>query len=165
MAFERTFICGTAFFFRKKKIIIFVSLFLLGIGVYLWYKKNSLTYYVSQDEIAALTYIKANTGDKVLISDRECLQCPYETPYKPAAFITKKGYVQNISGKKIVSDKRIFTEIDREKATRIFKSLGVDYIYLVRYGEYKESLPFSPGDFGVEKIFGNANTQVWRRIK
>ena len=154
-----------AFFFRKKKIIIFVSLFLLGIGVYLWYKKNSLTYYVSQDEIAALTYIKANTGDKVLISDRECLQCPYETPYKPAAFITKKGYVQNISGKKIVSDKRIFTEIDREKATRIFKSLGVDYIYLVRYGEYKESLPFSPGDFGVEKIFGNANTQVWRRIK
>ncbi|OGM22984.1 hypothetical protein A2961_01125 [Candidatus Woesebacteria bacterium RIFCSPLOWO2_01_FULL_39_21] len=154
-----------AYIFLKKKIIFLIILFLAGAGSFLWYKKNTLTYYVSQDEVAALTYLSSTNGDKVLIRDDECLQCSYETPYKPAVFIDKREYVENLSSKKTVSDTRVFSESDREKAIEIFKSLNVDYVYLVRYGKYVESLPFSPGDFGVEKIFGNANTQVWRSVK
>ena len=38
----------------------------------------------------------------------------------------------------------------------------VDYIYVVRYEDYREVVPFSPGDLRVEEIYSNANSQIWR---
>jgi len=38
----------------------------------------------------------------------------------------------------------------------------VDYIYVVKYGEYIEKVPFSPGDLNIEKVYENANAAIWR---
>jgi hypothetical protein len=40
--------------------------------------------------------------------------------------------------------------------------LNVRYVYLVKFEGYEEKMPFSPGDLNVEKIFSNANAEIWR---
>jgi hypothetical protein len=121
--------------------------FLLGKQINLLGKTN---YSVSQEEVSALNYLKTLTQGRVLVQSHECLQCSWHTTYKPAAYSNRKNYVATISGKPLVYNQKIFTSTDRTLAKRELQRLGVKYIYLVKYEDYLEKMPFSPGDLGVE---------------
>ena len=118
-------------------------------------------YFIPQEEIIALNFLYTQPKGKVLVFDNECLQCSYSTKLKPLFFSNSRKYVQQMSDKKIVYDSSIFESLAREEAKKKIKSLGVKYIYLVRFEDYKEEVPYSPGDLGIEKIFENANAQIW----
>lgn len=62
----------------------------------------------------------------------------------------------------IVCNSSVFKAKTREEARKEFNKLKVKYVYLVKFESYFEQLPFSPGDLGVEKIFSNANAEIWR---
>ena len=46
-----------------------------------------------------------------------------------------------------------------------FDMLNVDYVYLVKYGDYIEKLPFSPGDLGVAKLYDYSYAEIWKKVK
>ena len=54
------------------------------------------------------------------------------------------------------------TEIKREEALNYLNKFNADYIYLIKHDDYQEMLPFSPGDLGVERIFINSDTEIWK---
>ena len=47
-------------------------------------------------------------------------------------------------------------------ARKILKDKGVTYVYLSKYEEYIESLPYLPQDLNLERVFDNANTEIYR---
>ena len=143
-------------FFKQKKAILYL---LSGHGWNYFKKEN---YLIPQGEIYALKFLSSLTKGKVLIYDNECLQCEYHTKYKLPAFANLKSYVQKYSKHAIVYNSSVFKAKTREEAKKEFNKLKVKYIYLVKFEGYSEKLPFSPGDLGVEKIFSNANAEVWR---
>lgn len=97
-----------------------------------------------------------------MVANNECLQCSWHTRFKHPAFANRRGYVKNFGGQPIVYDKGVLVAKGRLEAKEIFDKLNVEYIYLVKFEDYLERLPFSPGDLGVEKIFDNANSEIWR---
>jgi len=138
-------------------LVILISIFTL-----FWYFKNSEIYYVSQSEVDALLYLRGLPDGKVLVYDKECLGCEWNTTGKPAVFANKRSYIQNFGNKRTVVDQEIFETRERTRAKELFNATGAKYIYLAAYEGYKENMPFSPGDLGVEKIYSNANGEVWR---
>ena len=143
-------------FFKQKKAFFYL---LTGKG---WNYLKKVEYLIPQGELDALSHLGSESRGKVLVVEGECLQCEYYTTLKHPAFSGRKGYVANFSGKPIVYNSIIFQTQDREEAIKEFKRTGAKYLYLVKFESYLEKLPFSPGDFGVEKIFENANAQIWR---
>lgn len=137
---------------------ILISLFLANY----WYAKNSNTYFVSQSEVDTLFRLSLLPSGKVLVYDKECLGCSYHSQYKPAVFANKRNYVKKLGKHPIVYDSKVFEATSQEIAKEEFDKLGVDYIYVVRYEDYVEKTPFSPGDLGIEKIYSNANSELWR---
>ncbi len=124
-------------------------------------KINYTTYSVSQDEIAGLEKLRLAPPGKILVNSSECLQCAWYGDNMPAVFANFRKYVANYTHKKIVYSKTLLPETDRSKARDMIKRLGVKYIYLVKYGDYQEKLRFSPGDYGINLIFENSNSQIW----
>lgn len=59
-------------------------------------------------------------------------------------------------------NKLVFQAKTREEAKSELKKTKIKYVYLVKFESYSEKLPFSPGDLDVEKIFSNANAEIWR---
>lgn len=147
--------------YRSKKLIIAagVACFLLGL---LFYFRATRLYVVSQAEIDALRKLRSQEAGRVLVYDNECLQCESYGELRPAALANRRTYIESLTGKRMVANRDFFEEKDRKQAKRIFSKLQVDYIYLVGYGYYMESLPVSPGDINVEKIYSNANAELWR---
>ncbi len=143
-------------FLRQKKALFYL---LIGKG---WDYFKKVEYNIPQGELHALSYLAKEPKGKVLVVEGECLQCEYHTALKHPAFSGRKGYVSKFSGKPIVYNSTIFKTQDREEAKKEFKKNGAKYIYLVKFESYVEKLPFSPGDFGVEKIFENANAVIWK---
>lgn len=137
---------------------ILISLFLANY----WYGKNSNTYFVSQSEVDTLFRLSLLPPGKVMVYDKECLGCSYHSQHKPAVFANKRGYVKKLGKHPIVYDSKVFEAASQEIAKEEFDKLGVDYIYVVRYEDYVEKTPFSPGDLGIEKIYSNANSELWR---
>lgn len=123
---------------------------------------RKINYSVSQEEISALMHLKAMPSGKVLVEDHECLQCSWYTQYKPAAFANEKSYIEKYSDKPIVYNQTIFNSLSRADARIELKKLKVKYVYLIKYSNYLEVMPFSPGDLGVEMIYENANAQIWQ---
>ena len=80
----------------------------------------------------------------------------------PAVFANIRTYVSQISQKPIVYNRSIFVAEIRPLGKRQLDKLKARYIYLVKYENYTETLPFSPGDYNVELIYENANAQIWR---
>lgn len=154
-------------FFIKKKIVFKMQI--LGI-VYIpliavsmiFLRTNSQIYSVSQSEIDALDHLAAMPYGKVAVANKGCLICKWQTQYPPPAFAGKKSYVGKLSHKPIVYNSTVFEAKSRADGRRELAKLGVKYIYLVRYEGYSEAMPFSPGDLNVEKIYENANTQIWQ---
>ena len=137
-----------------------ILMVLLGPGIF-WYSTNQISYFVSSDELAALLKLSSLPNGKVMVADRNCLQCISHSTERPAVFANRREYVSRVSKKPIVYNSAIFSAKDRSQARQEMKNLGVKYVYTVKYEDYKEVLPFSPGDLNVEKIFENANAQIW----
>ncbi|MFH1827093.1 MAG: hypothetical protein ABH812_01505 [bacterium] len=127
-----------------------------------WGLFKKIDYLIPQEEIHALEFLNIQPKGKVLVYDKECLQCSYSTEFRPPVFSNIRDYVGKFSNKKIVYNSSIFELLSREEAKKKLKSLGVKYIYLVKFEDYEEKIPYSPGDLGIEKIFENANSEIWR---
>lgn len=148
--------------FTKIAISLF-PIFITTIYGYYWTLGNSNRYYVSQSEIDALMYLNSLPNGAILTYDKECLGCNYGSKIKPAVFANRRDYVNKFSNKKVIKKNEIFDINDRQKAKHLFDSSEVKYIYLVSYDSYTEKIPFSPGDLGIEKIYSNANSEIWMR--
>lgn len=143
-------------FFNQKKAFFML---LIGRG---WNYFNKIEYLVPQGEVYALKYLESLPPGKVLVYDHECLQCSYHTKMPPPAFSNRRGYVKKYSNHQIEYNKNVFEPNDRKEAKESLKRTGSKYIYLVKFENYEEKLPFSPGDLGVTKIFSNANAEIWK---
>lgn len=131
-------------------------------GASKWYLFNSRLYFINQSELDALNRLKLMNGKKIVVYDKVCLQCSYHSVNIPAIFANKRDYVKNITGKKIVYNSSIFTAKTRKEAKQELDKLNADYIYLVRFEDYRELAPFSPGDLNIEQIYSIANAQIWK---
>lgn len=148
---------------RIYKISIIVGcLLLIGALGQKWYYLNSKLYFVNQSEIDALGKLKAMKGKKVVVVDRTCLQCEWHTPVMPAVFANKRNYVKKITGKEVIYNSSIFDAKTRPEAKKELDKINADYIYLIRFEDYRELAPFSPGDLNIEEIYSNANAQIWK---
>lgn len=148
------------FFF--KVVIVCILVMLVGGGVYKWYISNSKLYFVNQSELDALNRLKLMPGKRIVIYNKRCLQCSWHTLYMPAIFANKRDYVRNVTGKEIIYNSTVFEAKTRPEAKKELDKLGADYIYLVRFEDYAELAPFSPGDLNIEEIYSNANAQIWK---
>lgn len=142
-------------FFWKINAVLFLGIILVII-------LRSRMYSVSQTETDALLHLKAQDPGRVVVFDETCLKCVWHNRYMPAALANNRGYVSQISKKPIVYNRSIFVAETRPEGKKILDSLKAKYIYIVKYENYTEKLPFSPGDYNVELIFENANAQIWR---
>lgn len=150
---------------RKNKVLTITILTLAFFSVpYVWYQRNVQTYYVSQAELDALSVLSNLPSGKVLIYDKKCLGCQWSTPHKYAVYENNRSYVSNFSKMQTVQNQRVFEATTQQDARHEFQGLNATYIYLVKYEEYQEKIPFSPGDLNIEKIYDNANAEIWRII-
>lgn len=145
------------------KIVIIGSIALLIIGgSFRWYLSNSRLYFVNQSELDTLNRLRLMPGRKIVVYDRVCLQCSWHTLYIPAVFANKRDYVRKVTGKDIIYNSSIFNAKTRTEARSELSKLNADYIYLIKFEDYQELAPFSPGDLNIEEIYSNANAQIWR---
>lgn len=119
-------------------------------------------YTISQSEMDALKVLKSLPSGKVLVYSRDCLDCAYETRFKPAAMAGKKGYVKKYSGKKIYEDLKFSTAKSSKVAKNELIAKDITYVYLSKYEDYIEPLPYIPKDLELERVFENANAEIWR---
>lgn len=119
-----------------------------------WNKIYRQTYFIPPDELIALRRLSQMKKGKVLVVGQECLQCEWHTKYPHPAFANKRDYVAKYSSFPII----YIPKIDKD-----IRKLGAKYLYLVKFEGYIESLGnFSPGDIGAEKVYENANSQIWK---
>lgn len=147
---------------HKKLFILFFSICLIVFLGYRWYLRNYALYFISQSEIDALYHLSVMQSGKVLVYDKECLGCSYAGEIKPAAFANKRNYVSKYGKHPIVQNQKVFDAKRQEEAKKEFAKTGAKYIYLVKYIDSIERIPFSPGDLNIEKVYSNANTEVWK---
>ncbi|OGM60564.1 hypothetical protein A3A75_03505 [Candidatus Woesebacteria bacterium RIFCSPLOWO2_01_FULL_39_10] len=147
---------------RKKITLLTFILFAPLIFSYLWYRGNSIYYYVSQAEVDSLNRLSILPPGRVLVYDKECLGCVWYSNEKPAVFSNKRQYVKKLGKHQVVCNIKVFEATNQKEAKEEFDKLKVDYIYVVKYGEYIEKVPFSPGDLNIEKVYENANAAIWR---
>lgn len=150
---------------KKKRLFSIITILSIIIGIFFWYNSNTRNYFVAQSELDALVRLSTMSDGKIVVFDRVCLQCSFHTKYIPAVFSNKRNYVNDISKKKIVYNSSVFNAKTREEARKELAKLEAAYIYAVRYEDYKEIVPFSPGDLNLEEIYTNANATIWRLRK
>jgi len=143
-------------FFKQKKFIFYL---LTRRG---WEHFKKIDYIVPKGELDILFKLSTLPKGKVIVYDGECLQCSYHTKLKPAAFGNKRSYVKAYGKHPIVYNSSVFESESREEARKELSKLHASYFYLVKFEDYREVIPFSPGDLGVEKIYANANAEIWR---
>lgn len=142
-------------FFKAKKSILKL---LTGVG---WEYFNKTDYLIPQGEIYALSYLKSLPNGRIMVFDNECLQCSWHTKNKPIVFANLRDYVKKYSNHSIVYNSSVFEAKTIEEAQKEFEKVNAKYVYLVKFEEYIEKLPFSPGDLKVTKIYSNANAEIW----
>lgn len=147
--------------FWKKIALLTPGIFISLSFICLWYYRNSSIYYVSQDEIEALIKLSSQDAGRVLVYGNECLGCSWHTEYKPAVFANKRRYIEMWGKHEVVYNSSVFEAKNQKEAKEEFDKLNIKYIYVSKYEDYIEKTPFSPGDLGIEKIYGNANAEVW----
>lgn len=154
------------FFLKKKrvfkyKLLMIVYFPLLTVPV-IYSLVNIQLYSVNQQELDALEYLSALPAGKVAVKNNACLICKWKTKYPPPAFANKKDYVGWFGHKSLIYNTKLFETVSREEGRKEIAKIGAKYFYLVKYEGYTEEMPFSPGDLNVEKIFENANAQIWK---
>lgn len=150
--------------FRKKLLLILLIIIPTWMEIARMIKNNSETYFVSLSEIDALSHLKLMDRGSVLVFDNVCLGCEWNSPLKPAVFENIRGYVGKYSNKRVIYNKSVFEAKNQTDARQEFNKTGTEYIYVARYENYNEKVPFSPGDLGIEKVYENANAQIWKRV-
>ncbi len=130
-----------------------------------WDKFKKEKYWISPEEIIGLDKLRQLPAGKVLVYDHECLQCEYFGKYRPAAYANARNYIQKYSGKAIIYNSGIFDAKSQDGLKSKVKSANAGYIYVSKYAPLVELLRFSPGDYGIEKIFENAVVQIWEVVK
>lgn len=146
-------------FFKQKKAFLYL---LIGKG---WNYLKKVKFTIPQEEIYALLHLSSLPEGRVMVYDNECLQCEYRTEYKPPAFANSRNYIKKYAKHPIVKNSSVINAETREEAKKELDKLNVQYVYLVKHEDYFEKIPFSPGDLGVEKIFENANSEIWRVVE
>ncbi|RJQ27893.1 hypothetical protein C4577_00430 [Candidatus Parcubacteria bacterium] len=122
---------------------------------------RNYSYFISQAEVDALQKLQGLPEGKVVVYDHYCLRCPFHSTYLPRAFINRKDYVKNIGGKQVIYNRSVFEAVDKTRGRQELLSLGVRYVYLIKQEDYWEKLPFSFQDYGLKKLYENANAQIW----
>ncbi len=161
------FFCGIIYLKKRQYLYhgIMGSIVLGMFGLMMYMFLHQQSYFVSQSEVDALSQLSLLPGSKVLVSGSSCLQCEYHTKLQPAAFVGARGYVSTLSRKQLIQNDLIFKTQDRATGLKMLQSSGADYVYVTKYANLEEQLPFSPGDYHVERIYQNANAEIWRVIK
>ncbi|MBI3397450.1 hypothetical protein HY045_03160 [Candidatus Woesebacteria bacterium] len=132
---------------------------LIGKG---WNNIHKQLYFVGSGELDVLYHLSKLPNGRVLVNSKECLQCEWHTKNKPDVFANIRSYVKRFGEKLIVQDSSFFKLNNRQEVKKIINKLGIKYIYLVKFEYYEEKIPFSPGDLGVEKVYSNANAEIWK---
>lgn len=145
---------------RLKIIRTLLAVLILGGGT--WFYLNSQIYQVTQSEIDTLLKLRGLPYGKVVVFDGGCLICSFHTKYPPPIFANNRSYVENISKKPLVYNLKIFETESRSDGRKELKRIDAKYIYLTKFEDYQEALPFSPGDYSVDLIFENASAQIWK---
>ena len=146
---------------KNRKIAVTIIVFAVaGSFIYLILIINK-PLYVSQSEIDALFILKNLGSGKVLLYDKDCLRCRWNSKDKPAAMEGRKDYVREISKKPIVYSLDFVLAKNPEQAKNILKKTKTKYIYLTKYEDYIEAIAFNPKDLKIRKIFENANAAIF----
>ncbi len=147
--------------FKKKMILTLIGLIFVS-GILLSFLFPDTKFYISDNELNALKILKAQPEGRVLAYEKDCFSCTYNTPNKPAAQAGKKSYIETYSEKNIDINYDFLAAKDSATARQILKDNGIKYVYLSKYGEYIETLPYSPKDLELTIIHKNTNTEIWR---
>lgn len=118
--------------------------------------------FISQDEYNALTVLKRLEKGNVLVYESSCLKCTFQSKYKPTAATGNKSYVSKYSGQHITKDLSFLLSKSSADARKILKDKQVTYIYLAKYEDYIETLPFLPQDLLLERMYSSENTEIWK---
>ena len=158
-------VIGAVLYLKRKYIrkfypVIFIVI-VVSIGSYILVKGDT-KYYISQSEVDGLAVLARLPKNQVLVYEKDCLRCKFETPHKPAAAGGIKNYVKRLSGQEIIFDFSFVTASTSQKARKVIEDKNVDYIYLVKYEDYIEHLPYLPQDLGLMKAYENANIEIWK---
>ncbi len=120
------------------------------------------SFYISQSEYDALQVLKKQKMGNVLSFDRDCIKCAFTSQYKPAAAAGKKSYISLFTNKPVQIDISFLLARSSINAKSILKKKNIRYIYLSKYEDYIESLPYLPQDLGLKRIYQNANAEIWK---
>ncbi len=147
--------------FKKKMIIALIAgIFILA--VLLSFLFPDTKFYISQSEVDALKILKQLPGGTVLVYEKDCFNCKFETKYKPAAASGKKSYVSKYSEKDVDINYDFQIAKDSSTARQILKDQGITYVYLSKYADSIETLPYLPQGLGLSKVYENANAEIWK---
>lgn len=135
--------------------------FLILLLAYLIFFNRHL-YFVSLYEVEALNYLNLLPSGNIMVYDKDCLRCSWDTPYQPAALANKRDYVERIAKHKLIYNNSFLSAADGGQAKIILKKNKIRYLYLVKYGNYIETPNFSPTDLNISKVYENANTVIWK---
>lgn len=151
---------GTIVFLKKKGIILVVICVLL-LAVASIIISPDYKFYISQTEYDALTVLKSLSPGKVLVYDKNCLKCTFTSSFKPAAAAGKKSYVGFYSGKATDIDFSFLLSRSSSAARKVLYDQGIKYVYLAKYEDYIETLPYLPQDLGLNRVYENGNAEIW----
>lgn len=149
-------------FFLKKykgKTFLFLGLLIIFFGAS-YLALGNIRYYISQTEMDALSVLSRLPKGKVLVYQRDCLRCDFVTS-KPAAAAGKKEYVGKFGNHEVIYDSKFNIAPSSKIASSILKQESVRYIYLSKYEDYIEPLPYIPQDLGIHRVYENANVEIW----
>lgn len=146
----------------RKALLVYCSVTILLLIALVFAYRTNVKYYISQTEVDGLSVLARSSKGKVLVYDKDCIRCKFETTYKPAAAGGIKSYVRRLSKQETIVDLSFSIAKTSKDARRILDSKEIDYVYLVKYEDYIEHLPYLPQDLGLSKIYSSANTEIWR---
>lgn len=152
------------FKFRQKiqkhySLLLIIIVFLAVVYVFI---KANAKYYISQDEMFGLSVLSGLPEGKVLVYDKDCIKCRFKTRLKPASSAGIKSYVSRFSNTEVLIDYSFMTAKDSLTSRKILSERNIKYVYLTKYEDYIEALPYLPQDLGLKKVYENANSEIWK---
>lgn len=147
--------------FKKKMVILLIGGILL-LALLLSFLFPDTKFYISKSELDALKILKQLPEGRVLVYEKDCFKCKFQTKYRPAAASGKKSYVSKYSEKDVDVNYEFQIAKDSSTARQILKNNGIEYVYLSKYGSSIETLPYLPQDLGLSKVYDNANAEIWK---
>lgn len=146
---------------KKKSGKYFLVIIFSSIILFIFLSRMN-TYSISQEEVEALYHLKSLPEGKVLVYDQYCLKCLWHSQYMPSAFVNRRDYIGEISKKPLIYNRSFFNSITPQESKKELTDSKAEYIYLVKLENYIEKLPFIENEYNINKIYENANAQIWK---